>query len=292
MIEAAPRLGMSLTPRYLAGDPGAVEHNHYGPVDTFLEELRRASVSSIELRAIGPGSDIEQSLAALQRVHDAGLAATIHGALPPATCGDNWPTAVPALLAAMERLRDLSAAPCPITLHAYAEPDGDITSLATQTAQRLTAMADWIEREAMPVTLALELNRAKATIDPSVTYAGVLEMQRGAGRANVGICWDFGHTWSNVERHGLAPDAPAEFAAAVIHTHIHDLGSTGKTHWPLTEGRLPLERSVHALQGAGYMGVWNLELSPERFADEGNVRKKVLGSVERLGEAVRAKPLS
>lgn len=99
-------IGMSLSPAYLAGRPDAAERRWYGPVDDLLHDLADASVGSVELRAVGPDTDVGLALAASERVRSAGLAVTIHGVLPPAAPGDDWLETVPAVVALLEWLRD------------------------------------------------------------------------------------------------------------------------------------------------------------------------------------------
>lgn len=290
-------MGMSLSPAYLAGHPDAPERRWYGPVDALLRDLADASVQSVELRAVGPGTDVALARAAALQVRSAGFAMTIHGVLPPAGCGSDWQEAVPALVALLEWLRDERArtrgdaspdVPSAVTVHAYAAEDGDARSLAARSAARLAEMGAWVEAQEIPAVLAVELNRAKKTVDPCVTYEGVLSVSRGAGSSRVGICYDFGHAWSNTLTEGLSEDAPDGFLRRAVHTHIHDVGPTGRTHWPLTEGRLPLEDFIRRLAGVSYRGVWNLELSPERFAAEGDCRRRVIDSARRLRAALKA----
>ena len=44
----------------------------------------------------------------------------------------------------------------------------------------------------------------------------------------IGICWDMGHSYSNVVNHKFPLFPPKEFLERVIHTHIHDPGPTGQ----------------------------------------------------------------
>lgn len=92
---------MSLSPNYLAGRADAVEHRWYGPVDDLLHDLADASVESIELRAVGPDTDVALALDAAHRLRSAGFAMTIHGVLPPTGRTDEWQETVPAMIASV-----------------------------------------------------------------------------------------------------------------------------------------------------------------------------------------------
>ena len=102
-----------------------------------------------------------------------------------------------------------------------------------------------------------------------------------------GICFDFGHTFWNVEHHMLDPEPPAEFLQRTIHTHIHDIGTNG-THYPLNVGTVPLAKYVGMLKEAGYSGVYNLELGCHRFAEEYEIPDAFFSSVDILKQALDA----
>ena len=70
-----------------------------------------------------------------------------------------------------------------------------------------------------------------------------------------------------------------------IHTHIHDLyPGTDATHWPLTCGTIPLFNNVKLLKAGGYSGLYNLELSPERFKDQ-DIMGAFSASIDILAKA-------
>jgi sugar phosphate isomerase/epimerase len=287
MTPTPAKIGVSLSPLYLTQRPEDVDQAWFGPSEPFLRALSQAGVTHIELRAITPRTDPAMAEEALRRVWSAGLQATLHGTLPPA--GDDWMETVGPLIGLLRLMGQKHPAEvCPVTMHACAAAAGDVGALADQTVAILSRVARWMENENLPAALALEINRAKGRADPSITYEGVRAMQQRADHRRVGICWDLGHTWSNILTDGLNSAPPPDFLSAVIHTHIHDLGPTAVTHWPLTEGRLPLSRFVRSLSAAGYRGVWNLEFEPKRYAAEARIRERVLESVGLLGAAVAA----
>jgi sugar phosphate isomerase/epimerase len=282
MTTAAMTIGMSLRTAYLAGDGDIIDRKLLGDPDKWLAQLRGRGVDRIELRVVGPDTSPDQAVAAYRRVRDAGMDVSIHGALPPIDCGENWPATSPAFVQLVDLLAADNQSPCAVALHAYAARDGNRDELASRTVARLRQMLAWIDRQAAPIHLALEVNRAKQTIDPGADYDGVLVMVSRIDHPRLGICWDFGHSCANA-RNDLSPlMPPVGFAARVAHTHIHDLAPSGETHWPLTEGRVPLDAYAAALRDADYAGVWNLELSPERFADAVDAPQCALDSVDRL----------
>ena len=87
-------------------------------------------------------------------------------------------------------------------------------------------------------------------------------MHAVAAPACAGFCWDIGHAFWNVTHGKMDLQAPTGFVAGVIHTHLHDLAADGQTHWPFSEGRVPLATYLEALRGVGYQGVFNLEMYP------------------------------
>jgi len=97
-----------------------------------------------------------------------------------------------------------------------------------------------------------------------------------------------GHLYSNLVSSDeldldLGELPPEEFLTRVYHTHIHSLNDAGRTHFPLTEDyTLPIESYVNALQQVNYNGVYNLELSFDRFEKNAPVAKQVVSSVNKL----------
>ena len=275
-------LGCSLPFDYLAGDEilgvGARPwHEAFGSAGACLDELRRAGIRSVELRAVGPDADPARALHAACRVWDAGMALTVHGQLPRSVSGDTWAEVYPSLLPLAEALAARGHESV-VTVHCYSSDQGDVRTLAERTVRSLRGLLDAIERDAIPLRVALENNHVGAHVDPGLTYDGVCDMVERASSSRIGTCWDLGHAYMNVQ-HGVDVSGPdVGFLRQVIHTHVHDLGP--RTHCALTHGVVPLDRYLDALIGEGYRGVLNLELSPERFA--GAVKESVRASIDRL----------
>jgi len=278
-------LGLSLPVDYLRGACGGGEAGLYlaafGPAREGLQRLRRTGVSTIELHRLSPltGAEaVEQAAAAVLR---AGLRVSVHGYLTEPHAGTGLLQACPWLPSVREMAR--GGQEClRITVHALAGSSGPVDGFRRRTVELLGLWARQASDAALPLRFALELNRAKGAVDPSTTWEGVESMCRQVGREEVGICWDWGHGYVNALR-GLIPgEPPAGFLELVRNVHVHDVGPSGSTHWPLRGGGVPVERFVQLLRKGGYPGTLVLELDPPRFQAEGPVGPRIEGSLERL----------
>ncbi len=275
------RIGLSLPPGYLVGDAAeggaAVWRETFGEAEGFLAAVREAGVSTIEVRSIAEDADPERALRAARRVWEAGLGLTVHGRLPRQLSGETLGAVYPALVPLVEALRARGEWVI-LTLHCYSEQGGMARQLAERTVGALGRLLDIFRQEAVPLSIALEINHVGPRADPGVTYAGIVEMIDGTGRPGVGACWDMGHAFMNVQHGQLAREPGQTFLDRVIHTHVHDLGP--RTHHPLTHGVVPVDRYVGLLRSRGYEGILNLELSPERYP--ASAREGLWASIERL----------
>lgn len=279
-----PRIGMSLRLSYLAGDSSHPSYALFGPPATFLPELAQRGIGSIEVRAISSNTTPETAQRAIAAIRASGQQVTVHGSL-------GWDADHPvtsALAVALAAL-DGHQAQTTVVVHALANgPDQcDQDELARRTVTNLQAMQQHFIDTGHEVCLVLENTRAQeGRCDPGMRFEGVVDMIRHTNTPGLGICWDFGHGLASHRIDLDSAEPPPNFLQRVRHTHIHDLGPSGRTHWPLTEGRLPLHRFVSLLQKAGYCGIWNLEIEPERFLDEPAVADRVLDSIQILAHAV------
>lgn len=276
------RIGLSLPPAYLVGDASeggaaAIWRDAFGDVGAFLAAVREAGVSSIEVRSIAEDADPGLALRAAGRAWDAGLGFTIHGRLPRQLAGETLGEAYPAIVPLVEALRARGEQGI-LTLHCYSEQGGVARQLAERTVHALRSLLDIFQREGVPLSIALEINHLGPRSDPGVTYAGIVEMIAGTGRPGIGACWDMGHAFMNVQHEQLARIPSEAFLGRVIHTHVHDLGP--RTHYPLTRGVVPVDLYAKLLLDRGYEGIFNLELSPERYPE--SAREGLWASVERL----------
>lgn len=100
-------------------------------------------------------------------------------------------------------------------------------------------------------------------------------------RANIGICWDLGHSYYNYMcwKYDFIP--PREFLERVNNVHIHDV--CGKeTHHPLQDGQIPLDEVISALNDVGYKGALTIEIYPERLANCQNFAAILLDMCQKI----------
>ena len=278
-------IGLSLPPDYLAGrtrrpDSGLL-HSAAGEASHFLAGLRDAGVSWVELRSLAHGASAEVALQAARTVWDAGLRVTVHGALPPGPVDGSFAASFPELTGILAHLSGHQDRLI-VAVHARAAPEGDVLALKDQTAADLASAMEHADAEGWPVCFAVELNRVKAQTDPATGYESLLDLCRRVDHPSVGICWDFGHTWASVRMGEMTLDAPTEFCARVTHTHVHAIGPDGQTHHGIAGTDLPVGRFTASLLAAGYRGVLDLELSPDRLATGGEITEQIHASVEAL----------
>lgn len=273
------RIGIGLPLPYLAGEPDDRFTDALGGPATGLAHLRRTGVTAIELRAVFQDEDPTLALRAARQVWQAGCTVTIHGQLPQRS--HEAARLYPALLAIGEETARRGEFTL-VTVHSHQSRQEPVGALAEQTVGAVHELLEHAQHDALPIRFALELNRAKDCHDPGTTYADLLAMHGRIAHPHMGFCWDLGHAYANVRRGLLEPQPPSRFLQHVLHSHVHDLGPDGRTHWPLTEGRLPLLAWLQALASSGYDGVLGLELDPNRFAQSVGLRTAIFGSIARL----------
>jgi sugar phosphate isomerase/epimerase len=250
-----------------------------------MELFRRHGVQAIEIRHFPETVPAELIVEGCGVILQEGLQVNLHPAIPATTSASRLGEVFPWVGDVLQRLAGRQEGLL-LTMHGYAQAHGDEVELSNRTKALLVSLADLAERESAPVTFALELSRAKGVVDPANSYTGAAALCAKIDRARVGICWDWGHGYSNILKGSMEPDLPEAFLERVIHTHIHGVGPTGRTHWPLNRSRLPLAQYVAALLDRGYRGVFTLELSPERYRAEGPVGPSFLDSILLLKNAL------
>lgn len=267
---------------------------HYETTEAFLGAIRSQGVGSIEIRILPRDADGRKYQDLIRMIWQMGFRISVHGHVDGRFLGSTFEQTYPSMGQILQRFHQYQSS-LNITLHAYEAKEGEASALHRRTVALLRDWASLLEAEGLPVRLALENNRKKSgKIDPGDSISGVLQMVEEVGSPIVGICWDMGHYYANLlnERgwklppeSPLDPLPPAAFLRRVVHTHIHGLGSSG-THHPLTEASsLPLERYVGALKQAGYRGIYNLELTLDKFGGDRTLSEHVAASVQRLKEA-------
>ena len=118
-----------------------------------------------------------------------------------------------------------------------------------------------------------------------LTLAAVEE----AESEKVGVCFDMGHFQTHVLKN--CPDQPEllpseGFYKRVIHTHIHGMKGIA-THYPLGKFTLPNMAGMFAPLKGRYTGIWNIELSPSRFAEYCDAETGFLTSLKTLKTFLR-----
>lgn len=267
----------------------------YNSFDEFIHEIKKAGVESIEIRKLNQiiKKDVYEIYnKSIQKIWDAGMEITIHGDMEENLTGKDFIEVYPSMAYILKKYNNYQNK-LVMTLHALQEKTGKENSSSHQLKERtISLLKDWttkIEKENLPIYFALENNRSKkSAIDPGNSCTEVFEMVNRVNHPNLGICWDMGHLYSNLLFGNeidlkLGSTPPKEFIKKVYHTHIHGLNDEGITHYPLTEDyRLPIASYVDALKGVGYEGVYNLELSFDRFPENVSKIEEAIKSIKYL----------
>lgn len=279
------RVGFSLPVDYPEGGSSKsarVFTELLGPFNRALPVLLDAGVQSVELRTIRPGVNVGELPNFIRTMASEGIFVTLHGLLPVegGCVGDE--SAFPLWLVADDILAFQGQ--CVVTVHARFARDQSRTEaeLMDRTVADLRALAEETERRGGMFQYALEINKMKSRVDPSFAWENVARMVRRIDHPLAGICWDYGHSHYNHLADNLSEEPPEDFLDCVVHTHVHDLGPAHGTHWPLTEGIVPVEKFCHMLSDNGYRGDFNMELDPVRYASEIHVKERILESVRIL----------
>ncbi|MFD0680232.1 MULTISPECIES: sugar phosphate isomerase/epimerase family protein [unclassified Paenibacillus] len=291
-------LGFSLQSPVFLGKPSLDSPNdliaHYEKVELLLDALKTAGIGSIEVRILPRGANEEAYRGLIQQIWDAGLKLTVHGHVAGEHPGTRFAEIYPSMSYILKNYHKYQAG-LTMALHAFDAKSGSEEELHHHTVKLLHEWVAVIDSEQLPLRIGIENNRKKSSkVDPGDSIDGVQRIVNEVDSPYVGITWDMGHYYSNLmDERGLKspPEVhmedlpPAAFLERVYHTHIHGLGLTG-THNPLTQARsLPLEHYIGSLQRAGYQGVYNLELTMNKFDADRSLSEHVLASVQRLKEA-------
>lgn len=289
--------------RYLTGDleddAAALWHAMLGPARDGLAALAGLGIGAVEVGDVRGEPAPETVALALDTVREAGLRPHAHLWLPARFTPDDVPAtlqaAVTALVASADDLGDdwgegsSGASPdhalahCAVHGHRRHEPDA-----FTATVRDLCALEPWLRERG--ASAALEVCRSRPEGPFGGTYAEVEAVAAAVADAlgaRVGVTWDLGHTtWNHLQGLDALWPAPG-FLTRVRHVHVHDVGVSGRTHFPLDEGRAPLQGFVERLREVGYDGLWDLELYPERWGGTpAACRRRLEDSVARLAEAL------
>lgn len=232
-----------------------------------LPKLWERGVRSIELRAVSPTEPRENVLKVASLLWDYGFCVTVHG-----KCRSVESAVADVFDPLSEMLSHMRQSELIVTVHPI---NGDNTAM-------LIALSDHISKNGLPVRIALENNRKMPDKSEGDCLMLVLDAVTRADRSNVGICFDMGHYAWYTENFTDSPNTlpPAAFLSRVIHTHIHAY-EEGDTHFPLSRWREPFSLYIEALTYK-YYGIYNVELSPERFAHRMSAAEGYLLSADVL----------
>lgn len=280
-------LALSLPSGYLTGaedgDDVARWRAILGEPAEGLALVRRWGVVCIEVGDLRGSVAAETVRAAVTAIAAAGLTPHAHLWLPPDIGRHGVPAALASAVAAVGSGPPSAPAACALHGHKRHEEDA-----AQRSVDDLCALEPWLR--AHGTSSALEVCRYRPQGPLGGTYDEVVDLIEAAeariDRA-LGATWDLGHTaWNALVGHDREwPDE--RFLHRVTHVHVHDLAESGRTHFPLDEGRVPLDGMIERLQAVGYAGWWDLEVYPERWPDDPpRARERLQASLERLGEAI------
>ncbi len=282
------KIGLSLPWHYLAGiydrDKASMTvFRDCSSAPEFLEKLKKNGCSSIELRHYKNDLEEKDLEKSFKNITDAGLNFSIHGDVGENHGDIDIYNAFPWLKAAEKGLQDSSGKELIITIHPLKKKgDADIELLKSKTENILLKYCNEIEKYSLPVKIAYENQRSKGFTDPAAVFTSISDSVTRIKRKELGTCWDMGHSYANFTEKAYEELPDTVFLENTIHTHIHDLSdSTGATHWPIIYGNVPIKKYTDLLGKYNYKGIFNLELSTERFSML-NVEEKILESMDIL----------
>jgi sugar phosphate isomerase/epimerase len=265
------KLGLSIPWNFLAENPASKDAvllaDNFGNPVKFLSFLKDLEVVYIELRHRSTSMSPDAMKKVFRLLSDFGFGITIHGDNPPAEADWTVHTVFP-WLSPFSAIYPEPSEKVTVTLHPYNGP-GTEGANHLKTVSFIRRLSEGIKEKGLPVSLALENQRSKGFVDPGTTFSEIKQMHSEINRAACGICWDMGHCLANFlrDRESYKEFPGNAFTSAVTHTHIHDIGPDGRTHWPFTEHTVPVAENVKLLKNSGYDGIYNLELSFERFSE-------------------------
>ncbi|WP_428770404.1 TIM barrel protein [Treponema sp. HNW] len=229
-----------------------------------LKTLKERGCQYIEVRHWKQDPDCSLIASVFDKILDTGLKISFHGDVNENTGTAGMYASFPWLYSYMEKT---SQAPLVLTLHPLNSTQNTVEENYNLTFQMLKHCAEDIEKENLPITVAYEIQRSKGYSDPAVVYSMLVQMVKDLNNPLIKICWDMGHAYANYMQGLIPKEPPSDFLSYTAHTHIHDIrpGSTS-THWPLIFNTVEVETYVNLLRKAGYEGIFNLELSPGKFA--------------------------
>lgn len=288
------KIGVSLPWNYLSSmiihddTESSMFFRDYKDAKSLLSVLNDAGVSSIEFRHWNKDIPLQNQAKAFADVLDAGMAISIHGESLPDAADEDVDHVFPWMRLLFSDEIQYAATPVMLVLHSV-RGGKTIEENRERTIQAFSSYLRDIKAKSYPVMIAYENQRVAKLLDPAFQFsaaASVIEELKGIPKTEAAICWDMGHSYANYRISGMEELPPESFISRVVHTHIHALHpETHATHWPLGLGDLPLKQYLTMLYQAGYNGICNIELSPEKYPER-SAAEALLASVQVLREAV------
>jgi sugar phosphate isomerase/epimerase len=257
----------------------------FDSVESYLQFIKEMGVTSIELKkvATAPNDNFVSDICKNLKKNDFSL--TIHGDVSENHLDLDLYSTFPWLKAVVGVYNEK---PLLIVVHPIEGTRRTQDEYHQLTVAKIKNMTDTVTRDNLKVKIALEINQFVTTLaSPGFTYDGILKIVTEVNSEHLGICFDFGHTWSNIRRGFMGQTIPDQFLNRVIHTHIHDLSLEYKTHWPLTFNNVPVAEYIRLLTERSYQGVLNLELDCLRFKNSIGVKEAVGSSLIKLSHIIK-----
>ena len=263
------RIGFSLPINYITGklacELSTLWAGVYESVDECLRIFKGLGVTSVEISKISKETSPSQLNHAVEIVGDMGLGITIHGWLPEIGLQPDVPLGIQELEKTLIRHEPQSRIPFTVHSRSYNHCIGATENEITkQTIQDLNLLLETLAPKSV-LAAALELCQYKERRSVGVTFEDVLSIVEQVSAGNLGICWDMGHSQANYLAQKDVRLPSEEFVKQVIHTHIHGVGSNGRTHWPVLTDQGYVRDCVDILKSSGYAGIYNIELSLLRW---------------------------
>ena len=269
--------------KFITKDSAAVRDTLGLPADG-INFLKGLGVSSIELRHLNAALGHDDMVRAISVLGNSGVNISIHAEDLPKS--DNW--SVHDILPWIDILENevvLDQDEIVVAIHPQQSSGNESEDdLRLGTIKIIRMLAELQEGWKRDYRFALENQRYRGLADQGTTFDGIHSMWAGIGSPVVGICWDFGHGIANHIKNNQQCIPSDEFLDATIHTHIHDLGPAGSTHWPFARNVVPLEDFASRLAVHGYCGIYNLELGFDRFAEIDGKRELLVANIDRLSQ--------
>lgn len=285
------KIGISIPWDYLADnivtEDGSAINITYGHSNQFLSFLKDLEVTHIELRQRRKDISETDMRRVFKRLFDFDLSITIHGDILQEEANQSLSSTLPWLDTYKKICRTNS--PVMVTLHPLTGSDKDsLPDYNKKTVHLIRNLNKAITNEELPLRLALENQRNKKNRKRGLSFIEIENMWKEINSEITGICWDMGHCVANhrINNKDYPLFPHSAFTSAVTHTHIHDIGPDGSTHWFFKENIVPLDEYIQKLKSADYRGVYNLELSFSRFRSEINQREQLERNILRLKDLI------